>query len=79
MGEKDFVQGSVLSRSLENKLLTKEKLLSIAETKDYSAALAALRDTEYGQYLDLAEGTRDYELMLGRALQDMYRNVYHQS
>ena len=49
----DFIQSSTMVRGLERKLLKREQLQSIANAKDYDAALFSLRDTDYGKHMNV--------------------------
>lgn len=71
----DFIQSSTMVRGLERKLLKREQLQSIANAKDYDAALFSLRDMDYGKHMDVMKSHQDYESMLTATLSETYKEV----
>jgi len=66
-------------RVLERSLLPKTVLLSLAESRDLSAVLAALRDTPYGPYLSGLENEEAFEEPLEKFLKDDFRYIEEMS
>lgn len=60
-------------RSMENKLLTKQKLMQMAEAKDADEALRLLQDSDYGK-TQVSEA-HDFEVMVQTNLEEAYQAV----
>ena len=60
-------------RSMENKLLTKQKLMQMADAKDAGEALRILCETDYGK--TVIEDVYDFEKMIQNHLEEEYQAV----
>lgn len=60
-------------RSMENKLLTKQKLMQMAEAKDAEEALRFLQDSDYGK--TQVRDVHDFEAMIQANLEEAYQAV----
>lgn len=60
-------------RSMENKLLTKQKLMQMAEAKDADEALRLLQDSDYGK--TQVRDAHDFEAMIQANLEEAYQAV----
>lgn len=60
-------------RSMENKLLTKQRLMQMADAKDAEEALRLLQDSDYGK--TQIDDVHDFERMLQVNLEDAYQAV----
>ncbi|MGN0136246.1 V-type ATP synthase subunit C [Anaerotignum sp.] len=60
-------------RSMENKLLTKQKLMQMAEAKDAEEALRFLQDSDYGK--TQVKDVHDFETMIQANLEEAYQAV----
>ena len=60
-------------RSMENKLLTKQKLMQMADAKDAAEALRILCETDYGK--TQIEDIHDFEKMIQNHLEEEYQAV----
>ena len=60
-------------RSMENRLLTKQKLMQMAEAKTAEEALKILADSDYGK--TQVKDARDFEQMIQSNLEDAYQGV----
>lgn len=60
-------------RSMENKLLTKQRLLQMAEAKDAEEALRLLQDSDYGK--TQVRDIHDFEKMIQNNLEEAYQAV----
>ena len=58
-------------RSMENKLLTKQKLLQMAEAKDAEEALRFLQDSDYGK--TQIGDVHEFETMIQANLEEAYQ------
>lgn len=60
-------------RSMENKLLTKQKLMQMAEAKDAEEALRMLMDSDYGK--TPVRNAHDFEVMIEANLEEAYQAI----
>ncbi|MBQ5709707.1 MAG: V-type ATPase subunit, partial [Anaerotignum sp.] len=60
-------------RSMENKLLTKQKLMQMADAKDAAEALRILCETDYGK--TQIDDIHDFEKMIQNHLEEEYQAV----
>ena len=60
-------------RSMENKLLTKQKLMQMAEAKDAADALRMLQDSDYGK--TQVRDAHEFEAMIQANLEEAYQAV----
>ena len=60
-------------RSMENKLLTKQRLMQMADAKDAAEAFRILCETDYGK--TVTEDVRDFEKMIQNHLEEEYQAV----
>ncbi|WP_458406618.1 V-type ATP synthase subunit C [Anaerotignum sp.] len=60
-------------RSMENRLLTKQKLMQMAEAKDAEEALRLLADSDYGK--TQVKDAREFESMIQANLEEAYQAV----
>lgn len=60
-------------RSMENKLLTKQKLMQMAEAKDAAEALRMLQDSDYGK--TQVSDVHEFEAMIQANLEEAYQAV----
>ena len=60
-------------RSMENKLLTKQKLMQMAEAKDAAEALRLLQDSDYGK--TQVRDAHEFEAMIQANLEEAYQAV----
>ena len=60
-------------RAMENKLLTKQKLMQMAEAKSAEEALRLLSDTDYGK--TQIRDVHDFEEMIQNQLEESYEAV----
>ena len=60
-------------RSMENKLLTKQKLMQMAEAKDATEALRMLQDSDYGK--TQVRDAHEFEAMIQANLEEAYQAV----
>ena len=60
-------------RSMENKLLTKQKLMQMAEAKDATEALRLLQDSDYGK--TQVRDAHEFEAMIQANLEEAYQAV----
>lgn len=60
-------------KAMENKLLTRAKLDSLIDAKDFSESIKMIQDTPYGEYITSAS----YESGLKTSLEDVYRSMYN--
>ncbi len=60
-------------RAMENKLLTKQKLMQMAEAKNAEEALRLLADTDYGK--TQVRDVHDFEEMIQNNLEESYESI----
>lgn len=67
-----FAHSIARIKAMENKLLSRAKLDSLIDARDFSDSLKMLQDTLYGEYI----ASESYESGLKSALEDFYGSMY---
>lgn len=67
-----FAHSIARIKAMENRLLSRAKLDSLIDAKDFSDSIKMIQDTQFGEYM--ASGS--YESGLKSALEDLYMNMY---
>ena len=75
MDREDFIQSSVRIRYAEKKLLTKQQLQRLADTKSLEDAIKLLNETSYSSEISKLDRPENYEEVLSDVLNKTYRDV----
>ena len=68
MDREDFIQSSVRIRYAEKKLLTKQQLQRLADTKSLEDAIKLLNETSYSSEISKLDRPENYEEVLSDVL-----------
>ncbi|MCI5997196.1 MAG: V-type ATP synthase subunit C [Peptoniphilaceae bacterium] len=75
MDRENFIQSSVRIRYAEKKLLTKQQLERLADSKTLEDAIRLLNETVYSSEISKLERSEDYETVLSTVLNQTYKDV----